>query len=565
MATVLVVLILLYFVARSVTLYQTMERSYGLEINTATDPVNTTEELYQAQIALTRAHVQVVRYGAKQITEDDLTDSIDAAESVFAHFSTSEPIGMWLGKVQSFPEAHASVIAYFPLARTLISDAKAQEEVQRAYEQASRNWSLLTTDTISMGNISNLRRLTSQTLKIMAGMLALCVVVLTVAVYAGLRISNSSGQQFRRLELMASSIGHDLKSPLTVIQGASEALAQPNLKETTLKEKTELISRSVGIMRRLIDDVLNVMLRSKLSINKTSTNISEWANTFSLIGQQKASIKGLTWHMTSKLSTMDMIDIDSDRLTQCVGNLVNNAVRYTDRGSVTLEVSLEEAGGGGRLVLLVEDTGPGIAEVDQQRIFEPFERGSNSTKHTNGMGLGLTIVTGLVEAMSGSLTMTSRLGVGSKFKISIPVTISSDVESQRVIATQDTSFSDSKAPNPNAEILVVDDDVEILNLIAEALIDASFEVDIANGGQQAWDMAEKHFYKIILTDIHMPGVDGIELARRIREKAIGSAMIGMSAGLVKTQMSGDLLQMDAVISKPFKNSELIEILIPFGL
>ncbi len=565
MATVLVVLILLYFVARSFTLYQAMERSYGLEINTATDAVNTTEELYQAQIALTRTHVQVVRFVAKQISADDLIDSLDAAESIFSHFSPNEPIGIWLSKVASFQEAQVSVSGYFPLARSLATGAIVYDDVQRSYEEASRNWSLLTTDTISMGNISNLRRLTSQTLKIMAGMLALCVVVLIVAVYAGLRISNASGRQFKRLELMASSIGHDLKSPLMVIQQASDAMGKPDLIESNRLKNAKLISTSVAIMRRLIDDVLNVMLRSKLSIDKKSINVTEWAEAMSLVGQQKASIKGLNWHMTAKLSGIDRIDADPDRLTQCVGNLVNNAIRYTDQGSVALEVSLEEAGDGGRLILLVEDTGPGIAEADQQRIFEPFERGRNSAKHTNGLGLGLTIVTGLVEAMSGTLTMTSQLGAGSKFKISIPVTISSGVASQRVIETETTSFSDSKPPNPDAEILIVDDDGEILNLIAEALIDAGFEVDKASGGQQALDMAEKHHYKVILTDIQMPGMDGIELARSIREKGIDSTLIGMSAGLVKSQMSGDLLQMNAVISKPFTNQELLDVLVPFGL
>jgi signal transduction histidine kinase len=565
LATVLVVLILLYFVARSFTLYQAMERSYGLEINTATDAVNTTEELYQAQIALTRTHVQVVRFVAKQISADDLIDSLDAAESIFSHFSPNEPIGIWLSKVASFQEAQVSVSGYFPLARSLATGAIVYDDVQRSYEEASRNWSLLTTDTISMGNISNLRRLTSQTLKIMAGMLALCVVVLIVAVYAGLRISNASGRQFKRLELMASSIGHDLKSPLMVIQQASDAMGKPDLIESNRLKNAKLISTSVAIMRRLIDDVLNVMLRSKLSIDKKSINVTEWAEAMSLVGQQKASIKGLNWHMTAKLSGIDRIDADPDRLTQCVGNLVNNAIRYTDQGSVALEVSLEEAGDGGRLILLVEDTGPGIAEADQQRIFEPFERGRNSAKHTNGLGLGLTIVTGLVEAMSGTLTMTSQLGAGSKFKISIPVTISSGVASQRVIETETTSFSDSKPPNPDAEILIVDDDGEILNLIAEALIDAGFEVDKASGGQQALDMAEKHHYKVILTDIQMPGMDGIELARSIREKGIDSTLIGMSAGLVKSQMSGDLLQMNAVISKPFTNQELLDVLVPFGL
>lgn len=561
-ATIIVALILLYVGIRSLIVFQTLEQSYGLEINTATDAVNTTEELYQAQIALSRAQVAIGHHAAKLVSSDDLADTLDSAASIFLHFDPSNPIGTWLTKIQSFQPAYESVKRHLKLAAAYSKGENNLPEVYAAYEEAARNWSLLTTDAVSLGNISNLRRMTTQTLSIMAWMMGLCILILFFAVYAGIKLSRDSIGQFNRLKLLAITIGHDFKSPLQVIQNSGMLLSE-DLSAADRARYSAMILRSTATMTRLLDDVLNVMLRSKLSINSVPTNIALWAENFSLVSKQKASNKGLGWNMHSKFSNIDTITIDPDRLTQSVGNLVDNAIRYTESGAVSLHIALEVGhhDGVAMLTIQVEDTGPGISDLDRKRIFEPFERIVKNKDTPNGMGLGLTIVTNLVTAMGGEISMTSQVGHGSCFKISIPTTVTLSDSPAKEVETE-TDFKESKPPNPDAEILVVDDDEAILSLITDVLADASFVVDVAHSGNEAWDMVRAHTYKLVLTDIQMPGMSGIELARRIRESS-KVIVIGMSAGLNLAQLKGDSYLMHALISKPFRPDELFKVLEQF--
>jgi signal transduction histidine kinase/CheY-like chemotaxis protein len=558
-ATIIVALILLYVGVRSFIVYQTLEQSYGLEINTATDAVNTTEELYQAQIALSRAQAAIGHHAAKLVSSDDLTDTIDSAESIFLHFDPSNPIGTWLTKIDSYRPAYTSVQKHLKLASAYSKGENNLPAVYAAYEDAARNWSLLTTDAVTLGNISNLRRMTTQTLSIMAWMMGLCIIVLFFAVYAGLRLSRDSIGQFNRLKLLAITIGHDFKSPLQVIQSAGTFL-NGDLSAADRSKYSSMILRSTATMARLLDDVLNVMLRSKLSINSVPTNIALWAENFSLVSKQKASNKGLGWHMYCKFSNIDTIIIDPDRLTQSVGNLVDNAIRYTESGAISLHIALgvTDHNGVARLTIQVEDTGPGIPDLDRKRIFEPFERITRNKNTPNGMGLGLTIVSNLVTAMGGEVSMTSEVGQGSSFKLSIPTTISLNPSPPKEVESE-MDFKESTPPNPNAEILVVDDEESILTLVTEVLREASFIVDVAHSGNEAWDMVQAHAYKLVLTDIQMPGMSGIELARRIRESS-NVIVIGMSAGLNLAQLNGDSYLMNALLSKPFAPDELFQVL-----
>jgi signal transduction histidine kinase/CheY-like chemotaxis protein len=561
-ATISVVLILLYVGIQSFVVFQALEKSYGIEIKSVSSEVNILEQLFDAKISLTRAQVAIGQHAAKLLPTDELAATIDSAAGLFYYFDASNPIGAWMSRFQSFQPAYAAVQNHLALASAYSRGENNLPQVYEAYAEAASKWTLLASDVAVLGSISNLRRITKQTLSIIAWMMGLCIVILIFAVYAGMRLSRESVGQFNRIKLLAVTIGHDFKSPMASIDMAG-AFLRGDLSAEDRAKYTAWIFRSTQTMARLLDDVLNVTLRSKVSIKSVPTNISLWAENMSLISKQKAVNKGLGWHMHCNVNTIDTVTIDPDRLTQVVGNLVENAIHYTDFGAISLSVALGiNNNGAAMLTIQVDDTGPGISDLNRKRIFEPFERITTNKEAPIGMGLGLTIVTNLVTAMGGRVAMTSQVGQGSSFKVSIPTTISlSELPFKET--KNEPEFKDSAPPNPNAEILVVDDDEAILSLVADILREAGYVVDVARSGEEAWDMVQSQAYRLVLTDIQMPGISGIELTRRIR-KFSNVVVIGMSAGINLAELANDSRLMNALISKPFSPDDLFKALKPFN-
>ncbi|NMB53545.1 MAG: HAMP domain-containing histidine kinase [Leptolinea sp.] len=222
-----------------------------------------------------------------------------------------------------------------------------------------------------------------------------------------------------RKRLLANLV-HEIGRPLGSLQSAVQALSGGAVKDRELR--TDLLEGMSGELHRLdhlVGELANLHneLAGTLTLNREPVAVGEWLQKITEIYGQEAKNKGLQWECLIP-SDLPVVNLDADQLTLAVQNLISNAIRYTPAGekvSVLCGISEDE------LIISVMDTGPGIAVEEQQRIFEPFTRGSSARRFSQGMGLGLTIAREMIEAHGGRIELISDIGKGSEFRLILPV------------------------------------------------------------------------------------------------------------------------------------------------
>jgi signal transduction histidine kinase len=222
-----------------------------------------------------------------------------------------------------------------------------------------------------------------------------------------------------RRQFLASLV-HELGRPLGALHSAIQALMGGADRDATLKQ--ELLTgmdEEIGRLRRLLDDMAHLrdQATSTLDIVRRPTSLSDWLPRVLAPREIAAQVKGLRWQVAIP-ADLPSVEVDPDRLAQAVGNLIDNAIKYTPpKGTVSIGAGVED----GHVWIEVSDTGPGIAPEDQAHIFTPFYRGRTNGHQSPGMGLGLSIAHDLVVAHGGRLEVQSTLGQGSHFTIQLPI------------------------------------------------------------------------------------------------------------------------------------------------
>ncbi|MDD3364636.1 MAG: ATP-binding protein, partial [Syntrophomonas sp.] len=263
------------------------------------------------------------------------------------------------------------------------------------------------------------------------------------------------------------------------------------------------------------------------------------------------------------------------RLRQILINLTTNAIKFTDQGHVTLQVSLEEENEyGGSIRFAVTDTGTGISYDDQNKLFQPFVQVDTSiTRRHGGSGLGLVICKRFVEAMGGTIGLESTLGQGSTFWFVLPFTLSTGKldectgENQLEPKSPPVSVanSDGVLTKPKLPILLVEDD-QVAGMVAQfQLKKLGFSVQLVTNGSEAVDAALNNDYALVFMDCHMPGMDGFQATQAIRE---GELCLGRHIPIIAVTaraMEGDREMcldagMDDYISKPVELQKMKRIL-----
>ena len=255
-----------------------------------------------------------------------------------------------------------------------------------------------------------------------------------------------------------------------------------------------------------------------------------------------------------------VLEGDKLRLAQVVNNLLSNAIKFTDQGVVRISVT-----GGYRgadtfvLKMVISDTGVGIENDDQQKIFNAFEQvNENVTRQEGGTGLGLAIVKRLIELQGGQIEVESARGIGSHFKVELPFSLGSEN-----IANDDELSEAADAMLRDAEVLIVDDN-EINLCVAEAFLQKwGAKTKCLMNGREAIDAVEMMIPDLILMDIQMPEIDGLDATRAIRRLSNGIELpiIGLSADVSpSTEAKAFASGMNALLTKPFEPSELLRLL-----
>ncbi|WP_025742758.1 ATP-binding protein [Aquimarina pacifica] len=314
-------------------------------------------------------------------------------------------------------------------------------------------------------------------------------------------------------ESIITTVTHDLRSPLNSVIGYSDLLERTGL-DTKQKHYLDHLKKSSDYILHLVNDLLDL---SKLEAGRMVIEMLPFSpkklidNTISGV-IPVSSAKNLD----IKIKTTDELKKqyigDPFRIKQVLTNLVSNAYKFTDEGSITIDSKIIENGlSEKQLVISVEDTGIGITKEQQHYIFEEFSQGDDTTeKRYGGFGLGLAITKKIIKLLKGKIKLNSEPGKGSTFTFYIPIKLSgSSLPEEGPEITELQSFT-------NKKVLIVDDDPSQLALTSEVASLAGLTYDICKNGLDAVSLLQSNTYDLILTDIQMPKMDGFELLRTIK-------------------------------------------------
>ncbi|MBV2186630.1 MAG: response regulator [Rhizobium sp.] len=369
-----------------------------------------------------------------------------------------------------------------------------------------------------------------RTSAIMLGLLMISVVFLVVTLRRQLKSVRKAGLELegmaqrlteayeaadagnRAKSQFMATMGHEIRTPLNAILGMSELLEYSELPEDALSSVKTIRSSGEALLE-VINEILDYskIEHGKLELEERAVDIRALAETTVSIIRGRADDHGNTVVLDIPYS-LDALYVRTDptRLRQVLLNLLSNAVKFTSKGTVTLR--LREFYRNGKLMLRfeVEDTGIGIDEAGLAKLFKPFSQVDASiSRKYGGTGLGLTICKQIVEKLGGELGMSSTVGVGSIFWFELAVVAVGKDEVRRQAAGQD------KAPLPRLRILLVEDN-RVNQLVATRFLDRlGQEVVVAGDGAEAVSIAREQSFDVILMDMQMPVMDGIEATRRI--------------------------------------------------
>jgi len=360
-----------------------------------------------------------------------------------------------------------------------------------------------------------------------------------------------------------ADMSHEIRIPMNAIIGFSQVLADEDITDRQ-KEFVRIIRDSGESLLNLIDDILDFskIEAGKIYIEIADCSLKKVLNRVESMIRFYVEEKGLEFKIVRSDSLPARIRTDSVRLRQCLTNLVGNAVKFTKKGHVYLNVSLERDNGESFIRFDVEDTGAGIPAERQQAIFESFVQADKTVGRTfGGTGLGLTITKRLTELLGGTLGLTSEEGKGSVFTLRIPT----GIDTRRLPACEqddtDGRHADEQQPQEprfSGRVLVVEDVPTNRKLLMLLLEKMGFEVSIAEDGRRAIDKAQAESFDLILMDMQMPHVNGYEATRLLKQEGTTTPIIAVTAHAMKGDDKRCIeAGCDGYLSKPIDRDKLI--------
>ncbi len=353
-----------------------------------------------------------------------------------------------------------------------------------------------------------------------------------------------------------ANMSHELRTPLQSILGFSE---QVRHEEKPDPEAVDAIYHSAEHLLQIVNEVLDYsrIISGKFSFEAQAFDLQQITKEVVTTLSPQANKKGLDLNFDFVCDNARYVSGDPFRLKQVLFNIVGNAIKFTDKGSVSLTVKCSQVGDRALFSFKVKDTGIGIPEKDINRIFNQFEQSSgNDVQKHGGTGLGLSIAKSLIESQGGMLTVTSKNGQGSIFEIQIPY----QLQEKPVVAVE--TLASAPAMNFEGEVLLVDDDAIILKLCSAILKKNNIKHTCLNSSVKAAETAWPETLKFVFTDIQMPGMSGFELNKTLRKKLSPDAKIYAFTARALPEEHAEILAagFDGILMKPFREKELLQVI-----
>jgi signal transduction histidine kinase/CheY-like chemotaxis protein len=367
----------------------------------------------------------------------------------------------------------------------------------------------------------------------------------------------------RAKSLFLTNMSHELRTPLNAILGHTQTMARDQSMTSDQRHSVEAVKRSGDHLLTLINSVLEM---SKIEAGRMALSPSPFAietllNDMEMMFDSRASDKNLGFEVKREPETLLTINADRGKISQILINLLSNAIKHTLEGHITLRASVAGMSGDWhRLVFEVEDTGEGIAANELERIFEPFVQSGGTSPQQTGTGLGLAISRQYARVMDGDLTVKSRVGEGSVFRLELPLVEVevAPLEQDLILSRRIVGIAGEKQ---DFRVLLVDDVPSNRDVLIRLLEPVGFMIREAADGREALDWFESWSPHLILMDIRMPTMDGKEAIKKIKATQRGQTtpVIGLSASAFDEDRK-EVLESgaDDFIGKPIRESELWE-------
>ncbi|MDQ6683799.1 MAG: response regulator [Pseudomonadota bacterium] len=367
----------------------------------------------------------------------------------------------------------------------------------------------------------------------------------------------------RRKDEFIATLAHELRNPLAPVRNAVFVLQRRNGDGPDTQSLRDIIARQVGVMARLIDDLMDVsrINQGRIELRRELVELSKVLHLAVEASQPHLEEGG---HRLELIGTDTDVVVDADvtRLAQVFVNLLTNAAKYTDRGGcIELAVRREE----GEVAITVRDNGIGISAAQIQEVFVMFAQvQGEAPRSRGGLGIGLSLVRHLVELHGGRVeALSDGLGKGSEFVVSLPLPRAAEDAGEPADAAQDRRPDDAAPASGALRILVVDDNRDGAETIAELVALCGHEVRMVHDGEAALVEAAAYRPDVVLLDIGLPNIDGYEVCRRIREQPWGRniKVVALSGwGDHEAKRKGKAAGFDRHLVKPVEESALLSAL-----